>query len=503
MRSIKFLLFLLMISNAPIFLKAQQVNTLYFMEDIPVRHFLNPSFQPNTDYYLSLPVIGFTQFNVGNNSVSLKDIIYNVNGKTISFMDSLGNIPRFYHTLKSNTLIDLDFQTNLLSFGFRKESAYWTFSLSEKIEGKVIVPKTLFKISLFGTPNPQYNSFDFAKLEGDLSVYTEAALGYSKQLNKKWLVGGKLKFLLGSANVSNRNNQFILEAGAERWTLKGLGSANYSGPVQIKTTNNFQNFSYVTPSNISGWLNPSGIGAGMDIGFEYRLNKKIRLSGAINDIGFIRWTANTQNYQYAVDYTFNGIQAFNSNTSINTYKDVYNRLILGNALADSISTAFKSSTSSKVTTSSYMTATTAKINLGFEFKILNDKMSLGLLSYSRLIKNIIIEEITGSVNAKPNKWLNASLSYSLLDGRLSTIGAGLGLKAGIFHWFLAADYIPFEKATLSLSDLGANYPKINVPIPYNSKYFNVSFGMNLIFDKKIKANRGLHRFNKRQECNCD
>ena len=492
-----------MISNAHLLLKAQQVNTLYFMEDVPVRHFLNPSFQPTTDYYLSLPVIGFTQFNVGNNSLSLKDVIYNVNGKTISFLDSLGNIPRFYHTLKSNTLIDLDFQTNLLSFGFRKESTYWTFSLSEKIEGKVIVPKTLFKISLFGTPNPQNNSFDFAKSEGDVSVYTEAALGYSKRLNKKWLVGGKLKFLLGSANISNRNNQFLLEAGAENWTLKGLGTANYSSPVQVKTTNNFQSFSYVTPTTVSGWLKPSGIGAGIDIGFEYRLNKKIRLSGALNDIGFIRWTANTQNYEYGVDYTFNGIPVFNSNTTVNTFQDVYNRLILGNAFADSISTAFKSSTSSKITTSSYVTATTAKMNLGFEYELLNDKMSLGLLSYSRLFKNSLIEEITGSVNARPVKWLNASLSYSLLDGRLSTIGAGLGLKTGIFHWFLAADYIPFEKATLSLTDLGVNNPEINVPIPYNSKYFNVSFGMNIVFDKKIKANRGLHRFNKKQECNCD
>jgi len=497
------MLFLLMISNTPLLLKAQQVNSLYFMEDVPVRHFLNASFQPTTDFYLSLPIIGFTQFNVGNNSLTLKDVIYNKNGRTISFLDSLGNIPRFYHTLKSNTMIDLDFQTNLLSFGFRHESVYWTFSLTEKMEGKVNVPKTLFQISLFGTPNPENNSFDFTKLEGDVSLYTEAALGYSKQLNKKWLVGGKLKFLMGTANISNGNNRFVMEAGTEKWTLKGTGTANYAGPVQLKNVDNYQNFSYVTPSTASGWLSPSGIGAGFDIGFEYRLNKKIRLSGAINDIGFIHWTANAQNYQYGVDYTFNGIQALNSNTTINTFQDVYNRLILGNTLIDSISNAFKSSTSSKVTTGSYTTVTTAKINLGFEYSLLNDKINLGLLSYTRLFKYILIEEITGSVNARPNKWLNASLSYSLLNGRLSTIGAGLGVKSGIFHWFMAADYIPLEKATLSLSDLGVGNPQINIPIPYNSKRFNLSVGMNLVLDKKERANRGLHSSNRKKDCNCD
>ena len=137
MKSIVLLIFLLMLSNVSLFLNAQQVNTLYYMQDVPVRHFLNPAFQPTTDYYISLPVIGFTQFSVGNNSLAFKDIIYNVKGKTISFLDSIGDIPLFYSKLKHNTIIQADFQTNILSFGFRKESAYWTFSLSEKIEGTV------------------------------------------------------------------------------------------------------------------------------------------------------------------------------------------------------------------------------------------------------------------------------------------------------------------------------------------------------------------------------
>jgi len=503
MKSIKLMLFLLMISNTTLLLRAQQVNTLYFMEDVPVRHFLNASFQPTTDYYLSLPVIGFTQFNIGNNSLTVKDGIYNKNGRTITFLDSLGNIPRFYHTLRSNTVIDADFQINLFSFGFRRESAYWTFSLTEKMEGKVNVPKSLFQVSLFGTTNPVMNSFDFTKLEGDVSLYTEAALGYSKQLDKKWLVGGKLKFLIGSANISNGNDRFLLEAGVDKWTLKGTGTANYSGPVQLKNINSYKDFTYSTPSNASGWLNPSGIGAGIDIGFEYHLNKKIRLSGAINDIGFIRWTANTQNYQYGVDYTFNGIHAFKSNSTITSFQDLYNQFVLNNTFIDSISTTFKSSTSSNVMTGSYTTATTAKINLGFEYNLLNDKINLGLLSYTRLFKYIFIEEITGSVNAKPSKWLNATVSYSLLNGRLSTIGAGLGVKSGIFHWFMAADFIPFEKATLSLSDLGANNPKFDIPIPYNSKRFNLSVGMNLVFDNKVRANRGVHSSNKKNDCNCD
>lgn len=502
MRLILSLIFLIFLSGISLPAKAQQVNTLYFMEDIPIRHFLNPSFQPTTDFYVSLPVIGFTQFGVGNNSISLKDVIYNVNGKRITFLDSLGNIPRFYNTIKSNLVVRTDFQTTLLSVGFRNKSSYWTFSLSEKINGAVILPKDVFYISLFGTTNALNNSFNFKTLQSDISAYTEAAFGFSNQFDDKLTIGGKLKLLIGSANLSNTNNLFKLNTGNEKWTLMGEGAANYSGPVQINELNNYKSFTYTLPTTVSGWLKPAGIGAGIDLGCEYRINNRIKLSGAITDLGFIRWSRNTQNYLYGVNYTFDGVKTFENNTTISTLEDVYKKFILGNGLIDSMVTAFNSSKTSKLQSTTYTTATTAKVNLGFEYS-LNDKMSLGILSNSQLFKNVMTEELTGSVNTRPFKWLNASLSYSVFNGRMSTLGAGLGLKTGLFHWFIAADYIPLEKASLSLSDLGVKDPDINIHIPYDSKCFNVSVGMNIVFNKKIKTDRGLVRSKKRNECNCE
>ena len=501
MRIKTFLLLLFLLSIKPFLIRSQQINTLYFMDDVPVRHFLNSSFQPIDDFYLSLPVIGFTQLSIGNNSLSLKDIIYNVNGQTVSFLSPLGNIPRFYATLRTNTMIQGDIQTNLLSFGFRNKSAYWTFSLSEKLAITGNLPKELFRISLFGTPDNQINSFDFTKLEGDVSIYTEAALGYSRKIDAKWTVGGKLKLLLGSANISNTNNHFLLQAGVEQWNLKGEGTANYSGPLQINTANSIQSFTYTAPTGFLDWLKPSGIGAGIDAGCEYKFNDNIKFSGAINDLGFIRWTRNTHNYQYSVDYSFNGINLFNSNSTINTFQAVYNQIILGNGLVDTMITAFNSSTKSKLSSNSYITSTTAKINLGAEYSILNDKLSFGFLSYSQFIKNILIEEMTGSVNARPFTRMNASLSYSILNGRFSTIGAGIAFKTGMFNWFAAADYIPFQTADLSLSNAGS--PKINIPIPYNSTRFNFSAGMNIVFDKKEKRNKMQDRSYRNKNCQCD
>ena len=44
---------------------AQQVNTLYFLENAPMRHTINPAFQPVSKFYLTLPVVGYTSLWAG------------------------------------------------------------------------------------------------------------------------------------------------------------------------------------------------------------------------------------------------------------------------------------------------------------------------------------------------------------------------------------------------------------------------------------------------------
>ncbi len=74
-------------------------------------------------------------------------------------------------------------------------------------------------------------------------------------------------------------------------------------------------------------------------------------------------------------------------------------------------------------------------------------MSVGLLSRSQFFKNMISEEITLSVNARPTERFNTSLSTSFFEGRLGSVGVGVGLRTGFIHWTLAADYIPFQLST--------------------------------------------------------
>ncbi len=483
------LFFLYFLSVYSLNILGQQTNSLYFLESSTLRHKLNPSFQPKNDFYISIPIIGYTSINLGNNSISLKDIVYNENNKTVTFLSQQSSIDRFYNKLKANTVIRTNLQSDILGFGFHYKSSYLTFSLTENFVGTLSIPKDAFQLSFYGTSDIYNNLFNFTKLQTDFTVYTEAAFGFAKDVTPKLSIGGKFKILYGNANLSNTNRNFIINAGLSNWVLQGEGLVNYSSPVQINIGNNFQSFSYTNPTKFIDWLKPSGMGIGIDIGIDYHLNKNINFSASLLDLGFIHWNKNSTNLRYGVNYKYDGIAKLNSNSTLSTYNEVYNQLIFGNLLFDSISKAFNGSTTTNRTNISYNTGTTSKLNLGFEYNLDNQKVGFGILSHTQLFKNTFTEEITASVNSRPNNWLNASLSYSLFNGNLSSFGAGIGLKLGIVDYFATVDYIPFQKVSLPLSDINSSFPALNIPIPYNSRIFNFSTGLIFVFDYPINMQK--------------
>ncbi|MFT3753880.1 MAG: DUF5723 family protein [Paludibacter sp.] len=272
---------------------AQQVNTMYFMDNVPFRNQLNPAFQPYSNFYLGFPVMGFTQFGIGNNSLTMKDYAYKQNGQLISFLHPNGSVENFYNALKKNSLIQGNMQLNLLSFGFRTGRSYWNFTINERVNAKFNVPRDLMKLMLYGTPDKTNNAYNFSTLGFDMSAYTEAGLGYSINLTDKLSLGAKFKFLYGTANISSANNDLTLNAGINEWVLKGKGSINVSTPLNMDLSD-LSNINPTLPSfppstsEILDMIKPSGLGGAVDLGATYRLTDELALSAAVVDLGMIR-----------------------------------------------------------------------------------------------------------------------------------------------------------------------------------------------------------------------
>ena len=96
--------------------------------------------------------------------------------------------------------------------------------------------------------------------------------------------------------------------------------------------------------------------------------------------------------------------------------------------------------------------------LGGEYGFLNNKLGVGLLSTTRFGQLKTYSELTLSANYRPNTLINATLSYSMLQG-----GETFGFAFKVGPLMLGTDYMFFEN---------------------NSKHVNAFIGLSIPLGKR-------------------
>ena len=84
---------------------AQQVNTLYFLENAPMRHTINPAFQPVSRGFINFSPLGWMSLSAGNNSLTISDILFvdPTTGKTITPLHPNADRQLFLRQLQNMT----------------------------------------------------------------------------------------------------------------------------------------------------------------------------------------------------------------------------------------------------------------------------------------------------------------------------------------------------------------------------------------------------------------
>jgi len=472
---------------------AQQVSTLYFLENAPMRHIVNPAFQPVSDGYVNFTPLGYTSMWVGNNSLTVSDAIQYNNGTTVTALHPDLSRDALMKQFRKVTLTDGDITLDLLSFGFRhKEKGYIHIGIMERVEMGVGLPKTYFDFALDGGMHDisGVNTFDLTKTSFRVNAYTEIAGGYSYVINEKWTVGGKIKFLLGQANATMLFNQLTLDASAAEWHFYGDGNIQGAAPIRwaampqtlsSKTIQEMDASQLIKGQTISDYLKPQGYGLGFDLGFTYKPHPQVQITAALNDLGFIAWKG--ANYTMAVDSAFvgvNGLKYSDYSNAENNYTFDSNKLTddVLNALND-----FSKCLHTTDRTSNYARMLSAKLNVGVDANFCNNILGVGIVSKTRLFNQKLYEEVTIGGAVRPCNWFNFALSYSLVNnGKYSNFGAGLSFMPydGV-NMTLAMDYIP-----TSYAEYNGRYC-----IPYKAKGVNVALGFSIVWgtNKKKDADK--------------
>jgi hypothetical protein len=456
---------------------AQVSNTLYFMDRLPQATQLNPAVQPKCDVYFGFPGLSSVQFDMGNNSLSLNDILsYNADlDSMITFMHPLANLHnnegknKFINTLKDQNSIFTNFQIDVLAFGFRVKEMYFTCNYTIKTNFSASYPKDMARFMMYLADS--IATYDFKGFGLNSTVYGELGIGVSRVFDD-FTFGIKTKLLSGLADVSTINDQFQLKTNVVNHmfdlTINSKTTFNIYDPYHEFRTDSAGETKFdsiVSKDNPMDYFKPfESIGLGFDFGAIYTGVDKFVFSASVIDLGFINWKNNVYNLKTKNSYHFTG-------PSIDFYKDT---LDFFSAISDSL----KESSKFVQTRNSYTSWLPTKIFLGAEYYPVSFA-SLGLLSISQYYRQKFSQQIMASVNFRPGKMNMISLNYSFFDNGFSYIGIGMASRVGPFNTYFMTDNMPVQFGKFD-----------GVPIlPYKLKNFNYRFGINFVFgcgNRKLK-----------------
>ena len=433
---------------------AQSPQTGYFTDGYLYRHRMNPAIA-NEKNYASL-ALGNNNFSFRGN-LALKDVFYQVDGKTATFMHPNLSSAEVLSKFKDKNQLGVNANLELLSAGFKAFKGYNTIGVSVRSNAHFTLPGELFRLAKEGIANQTY---DISNFNTHANAYVEVALGHSHRINEKLHLGATLKILIGGGNVDAKFNKAQLALGEDQWTITSDAFVEASiKDLTYKTDlNEDTNHSYVSGAEVVDGAGINGTGFAIDLGAVYELNNDWNLSASIIDLGFINWNNNML-------ATTNGEKTFTTDEYIfnvdddepNNFDDELDRIGNGlSALYELDDNGDQGSVSKSIGTT---------FNIGASYTLPQyQKLTIGLLSTSHLQENFNWTDVRASANWSPYNFLSASVSAAY-----GTFGGSLGWMFNFhpkgFNLYLAMDQITgtLSKQYVPLSGAGTFHVGLNIP----------------------------------------
>ena len=295
------LLCLLVLSVSIGSLRAQNLNSAYFLEGYTYGHQLNPAKDYERQGFVSMPFI------LGNANISTMG---NVSGKNFLFPLANGKVATFLHPdisvqqalgdLKDFERSNTDLRYDIIGVGFHsnKGKGYNFLNLGVRANMSFKLPYGIFEV-MKDLQNKDY-------VIGDMGVseqsWIELSGGHSHQISKGWRVGGTLKVLLGAAQARvNATNLRMQLQGADKWTVTGNMNAEVGvkgftwGAPETEVCHDGTTYERIKADNIDvDKVGLNGFGLALDLGAELDLEKEgllkgMKISASLLDLGFIKW----------------------------------------------------------------------------------------------------------------------------------------------------------------------------------------------------------------------
>jgi hypothetical protein len=452
---------------------AQQIISLYYLENIPQVQSVNPAMAPRAKGYFGIPFANSNYIGINTDLIG-SELIQEYNGEFITLTNKNYDYEPFYKRIGKAANISA-YQTVVpIQFGFSGEKGYFSFSWSERLNQSLAIPKDFFAI-LDNGGFPEGSNYDFSPFAINAQYYRELSFGYSYNFMSKLRIGFHAKLLQGLVAIKTDFDEFSLKTGLDEWNLGLKGTVYVSSPVEILTDslgmpNGFAEIPRKAKDVIDmGLLNFSNPGIGFDFGAVYEHNAAWSFSAAINDLGFISWRGGLQSFSADGEFIFKGLELDATN-----YDSI--DMVL-EELTDSIKQVVNVTQGSE----NFRTSLGPKLYMGAKYNV-NHYFSLGALSRTMFQKNDFQQEFNVSANLNLYHFLTTTLNYTYSINGANTVGLGLALRGGPLQFYVAADYLPYAYRSYTIVNTADDGSSTEVPIaPTTLDNFNVVFGLNLLF----------------------
>lgn len=464
-----------------------QSRTSYFMEGSYFRTEFNPALTPTRGYFM-IPGLSGVNLNVGTNFLSLDNFIYERNGQLVTAMHRDVTTEEFLGNMPKNLKVTANANMNLLGVGFYTKKMFWNFGANLRTDNNLVIAPDLFRV----VKSLGNGTHDLGSTALNVNAYVETYAGVSFPLFKWLTIGVRGKFLVGLANARAEFNKLYLTINEDIVTAQLDGEWRANAPI----LNNeplarggdvaFNDLLNMTPDYILDNLN--NIGAAVDFGVEMRfMNDHLKVSAAVTDLGFIKWSKDTHIGGRATGgFEFTGVALSDAGVKtddvvrpINGEEDFIN-------LEDGIM---------RGTYDGYANRLTCSLNTGVEYNMLKNKLAFGLFSQTKMLNtttsSTYYSEITASVNLRPMNWLSATVSHTMLSGNDAGIfGAAINFHPALFNFYLGVDFIDTNYVNLL-----SGTDQI-LPFPRNAKSLNVYAGVafNFARPKHLRPEKKKQRF---------
>jgi hypothetical protein len=467
-----------------------QDNTMYLMHSIPQANQLNPALMRPCGIYVELPVISSVRLNIRNTGFGFHDVFQPGTGPQTDtyFLD----VDKLDKKLKGINYFQTETDIDLLGFGFGLKDWYFTFGIVNHSDLLLTYPHTIVSLtdSNLQMPDGNGNSISLGKTGVEITAWNSIGISAAKVLHNGLTVGVRLKYLQGMANVISRRSELLINTTADPVTLEAHmnSSINASFPLRpgvnpkgVVTSLNFDN---IFNNPVSDFIFNGNRGMSIDAGLVYDLNEIMQFTASITDLGFIRWRKNINNFTSNVNYLFNG-------TELDRFQVNPGQLDLLKALRDSISAAFR------VSGSKYFTLTSVKI-FGGVTRVILPNLRAGAMTRIELYHLHLMPSLSLSMNYTPYPFVDASMSYTLMNNKFNQVGAGIAIGNKGAQFYMVADNIPFRfKRNVHFP----GYTDTPLILPYNARMLSLRMGVNLLFGCNPKENKNRPRnFSRRDSC---